>query len=433
MQNEQCPITLELLSEKDEDEVFVHLDIGFDMVALYEYLSTAPQLTNPMNRAPFTLQDLERLEVQMERLFGKDCIQHAPTDDEEDADENEDDDDEHNHHHDERTDATTEERGGQGVADEVAHVIDWMDDTEVITRLRTHITDVDTDPETQSRFIRLRVDIDMNDALRQLERLSPPTTPSSPPTEENHAFSPRPPTPPSPLHWMPPPRHYASWASLTSVEEQKEEEEEEEEEDVVDVDADALPPRRTFPSVTDMYRDPNRSQRIMDRLSLLQYLEYDAMALLVQFMETVYDDHFHRFVWQHTSLDVIDTVTTYLTAQEQGGQQGRVEAAALQQPDHDQEMFTHITEPSPHPSLPADYDLEVVYTECWEVYRIVILQNLERRYAETVRDIRHISMHDYQALMASHRSLVQQRAREQEVSYDRVLEILQRIENNTNS
>ena len=87
--------------------------------------------------------------------------------------------------------------------------------------------------------------------------------------------------------------------SLDTVEEEDDEE-------------DALPPRRTFQSLTDMYRDEGRETRMGEQLSLLQYLEYDAMGILVQIMDMADDQNFHRFVWQHTSLDVMDTVTSYL-------------------------------------------------------------------------------------------------------------------------
>ena len=366
MQNDTCPITLESLSGMPGAEIFVHADVGFEMLSLYEYLVTAPKFINPLNRVVLTLADLEQLEAQMETLFGMDCILHTEqclTEScEGDTEEGSDD-----------------EEGGEACDDDddqysVTGEINWLDDTELISRLNTSIMDVTT--ESNARVIRLRVDIDMNDVELTALRVEAPAPPPSP----------------------------------SSVED--------EEDEFLHITADALPPRRTFPSLTDMYRDTGRERRIGERLSLLQYLEYDAMAILVQILDMAYDNHFHRFVWQHTSLDVMDTVTTYLT---QGTDHDSDEVRSGQ-------IYTRITEPSPSPPSTADYDLEVVYTECWEVYRHVIIDNLERRYSETARDILRISLNDFRALFASHRAHVRQRATEHAVDYSSVQDMLTRLE-----
>lgn len=369
MQNDFCPITLDPLSDKAAEEVFVHADVGFDMLALYEYLVQAPRFTNPVNRIPFTVQDLETLERQMETVFGRDCILYAC---------NEADDEIALGGDGDRVEAEAGGGGGGnvsisqggGVVD-----VDWLDDTELMSRLNTSITTVSTDSNV--RVIRLRVDIDLADALAH-----------DPPGLD---------------------------AIEEEAEEEKEEEEEEEEgeDEFQNISPDALPPRRTFPSVTEMYRDTGRERRISERLALLQFLEYDAMNLLVQLMDMVYDDHFHRFVWQHTSLDVIDTVTTYLTDRD---------------PSPNGNVFTHITEPSPHPNRPADYDLEVVYTECWEIYRQVLIHTLERRYAEAARDVWNLGANEGRALFACHRAYVGQKAREQGFGYEAVLSLVDRVE-----
>jgi hypothetical protein len=371
MQNDTCPITLESLSGMSGDEIFVHADVGFEMVALYEYLVTAPKFINPLNRVVLTLADLERLEAQMETLFGMDCIlrtEQGLTESCQGDTEVEDDDDD-------------DEEGGEESDDDqysVTGEINWLDDTELISRLNTSIMDVTT--ESNARVIRLRVDIDMNDVELASSLRTEPAAP-----------------PPSPSSVV---------------------EEEEEEDEFLHITPDALPPRRTFPSLTDMHRDTGRERRIGERLSLLQYLEYDAMGILVQILDMAYDNHFHRFVWQHTSLDVMDTVTTYLT---QGTDSDSDDIRSGQ-------IYTRITEPSPSPPSTADYDLEVVYTECWEVYRHVIIENLERRYSETARDILRISLNDFRALFASHRAHVRQRATEHAVDYSSVQEMLSRLE-----
>lgn len=393
MQNESCPITLEPLVEKTPGEVFVHMEFGFDMVALYEYLVTAPTLVNPMNRAPFCIEDLERLEAQMEAAFGEDCILHDLHQEEEEEDNDVEDDLEDGDGDDDDNmvsgSDTATNMHMMHLNEDDRTTIDWLDDTELISRLNTSIMDIAT--ESNDRIIRLRVDIDMHDVVRDAAAAAE--------RGARDAIGLGPNVPP-----------------LPTVEEEGEKDVEGDDDEFMDIATNALPPRRTFPSITDMFRDPGRQVRMSDRLSLLQYLEYDAMAILVHMLDMAYDNHFHRFVWQHTSLDVIDTVTTYLN-------QGTEDA------EHETDAFTSITEPSPNLSSAADYDLEVVYTECWEVYRHAILNNLERRYAETAQDILNISRNDFQVLFACHRAHVRERAVEQDVNYDGILETLQKIEN----
>lgn len=66
-----CPITLE---EVAPENVFVHSGSAFDIFALYCYLVKSVNLVNPVNRVPFSLEDLERLEKRMRELCGEDCI-----------------------------------------------------------------------------------------------------------------------------------------------------------------------------------------------------------------------------------------------------------------------------------------------------------------------------------------------------------------------
>ncbi len=373
MQNDVCPITLDPLSSKPPEEVFVHADVGFDMLALYSYLIQAPRFTNPVNRIPLAIGDLERLERQMETVFGRDCILYN-----EDVDDDE--------------IARPGDDGNDDMVD-AGHrslVVDWLDDTELVSRLNTSITTVST--ASNARVIHLRVDIDLGDAGAL------PTVPEGDDEGKAEAEA----------------EAEAAEAEAEAAEAAEAAGDDDDEEDEFrHVSQESLPPRRTFPSVTDMYRDTGRQRRISDRISLLQFLEYDAMNLLVQMMDMVYDDHFHRFVWQHTSLDVIDTVTTYLTDQE---------------PSPSGNVYTHVTEPSPNTTSPADYDLEVVYTDCWEIYRQVLLHTLERRYTEVAVDVLNLDRNDAVALFSCHRAYVGQKARERHFEYDAVLAILERVE-----
>jgi len=65
---------LEFLSNLSTNKVFIHVDVGLDMVTLYEYLVAAPKFVDPLNQVPFTMADLERLENQMKDVYGNDCI-----------------------------------------------------------------------------------------------------------------------------------------------------------------------------------------------------------------------------------------------------------------------------------------------------------------------------------------------------------------------
>ena len=165
-----------------------------------------------------------------------------------------------------------------------------------------------------------------------------------------------------------------------------------------------------FESLVDMYKDTGRGTRMEEQMSLLQYLEYDAMDILVQIINMADDQNFHRYVWQHTSLDVIDTVTTYL----EGGEV-----------DREEDVMTRITEPSP--SSTTDYDLQVEYTSCWEVHRLLIVDNLQSRYLAVAGDILDVSRSDFRALLTAHRAHVRQCALENGVNYDTILEMLVRI------
>ena len=367
--NDVCPITLSPLCNLPSDEVFMHADVGFEMVVLYEYLVTAPRFLNPLNRVAFTLEDLERLEAQMKRVFGNDCILHKEDveieqDEEEDEndenDENENDENDENDEDDEDDEDENDDENNENDEDDyLGFDADLFNESELVSRLSTSI--VETSPGESARIIRLRVDIDVADIVTR--SLTPP---------------------------------------LDMIVEEEEGEEE--------CSIDALPPRRVFESVVDMYKDAGRGTRMEEQLSLLQYLEYDAMNILVQIIDMADDQNFHRYVWQHTSLDVMDTVTSYLS-----GGDG----------DREDDVMTRITEPSP--SSTTDYDLQVEYTSCWEMYRLLVVDNLQSRYLAVAGDILEVSMSDFRALLTAHRAHVRRCARENGVNYDTILEMLVRV------
>ena len=262
--------------------------------------------------------------------------------------------------------------------DSLAPVIDWMQDADIVSS-RLSIVEVGTNAET--RTVRLQVDIDMDDVDTE--------------------------------------QQLTSWPSVLPT--ITEEEEEDDEFLSIDPNED-LPPRRTFPSVLDMHRNTSREQQMLDNLSLLQFLEYDSMDVLVQLMDTVYDDPFHRFVLEKTSSDVIDTVTTVVARAQHGGDT----------PPNNDDMVVHIitTEPTSNvPSSSQNYDVQVVFSDGWQTYRRVLLRYLEERYLANARDIRQLGEHDFRALLASHRTCVRQRAAETpDVNYEAVWAVLDRVE-----
>lgn len=355
MSNETCPITLEPLSEIEH--VFVHENVGFDLVALYEYLVQAPQLINPVNRQRFERRDLIGLEQRMEVIFGEGCILVTEEDDDTDTDDD--------------VDSDVGEDGRPTVDGDDMHMhapAALLDEAEIISRINTSILNVAS--ESNARLIRLQVDLDISDLPLPLPNR--PATPS--PSMSTHSSS-----------------------SSTAI----------------DIDPNDLPPRRTFPSVVQMLEDRGRTQRMADRMSLIAYLEYDALAVLHQMLDLGTDARYHRFVWNHTSLDVMDAVTTYLDRSNE------------RTPDPD--ALVAITEPSPQSVSQGDYDIEVVYTSVWEVYRSMILTDLQERYVEAVRDIRNLSVNDYRALVASHRHLVEQRGTELHIQFDDLMHFLQNL------
>jgi len=66
-----CPITLETI---EEENVFLHTGIAFDVFALYSHLLSAVYMTNPVSRIAFTEADLCALEAKVRSLCGDDAI-----------------------------------------------------------------------------------------------------------------------------------------------------------------------------------------------------------------------------------------------------------------------------------------------------------------------------------------------------------------------
>ena len=390
--NESCPITLEALSEMGPGEVFVHADVGFSSVALYEYLCQAPRFCNPVNRLPLSMADLQRLETCITDQFGEDAIVRRSM-----------------------SEPMVLRGGGTGASRSSTSSsdgsVDWLDEGEVVSRLSTTVVEDDEGEEVgRQRTIRLRVDIDMRDFMpvgRERGRFHPrPSTPATNPEDEDDEEE-----------------------DDEDEDEEEEEEEEEEEGETVRAFADRevelhllpLPPRRTFLSVMEMYQDSGRERRMCERLSLMQFLEYEAMSQLRSMMDLSQGQQFHRFVWQQTSMDVIDTVTMYLS-------QGTPATPSWEGEEAQVVEDESIEVASGDPPLASDYNLEVQYTECWEVYRTVVMQRFERQYRDTMRDIFALGRADFDATLSCHRSTVESSTDVSVQDCTTILEMLDRVQ-----
>ena len=375
--NDTCPITLEPLADFDDTEIYEHADVGFLAVALYEYLERTPYFTNPVNRLPLGREDLERLEANILAQYGEDAIVR-------------------------RSSTEPIEISSALLARSstplTPNEVDWLDEGEVVSRMQTTILEEDGEtPEGQQRTIRLRVDIDMTDVD----------------VDGVHEWSPGPSTTPDTLDFI-------------DALEQEEDEDRYFEDNEDELDKLPLPPRRTFASVVEMYHDAGRQRRMCERLSLLQFLEYEAMNQLRGMMDLSQGQEFHRFVWHQTSMDVIDTVTMYLNHEPS---EAKEDDDLVVHEDHIDSVDV-LEEPGSHSSTTptTDYNLEVQYTECWELYRTVVMQRFQQQYEATMRDILSLGRTDFEATLACHRSTLHDAATEEDPEiYASVLDFIHRL------
>ncbi len=359
--NELCPITLEPLRDKPPLQVFVHRGTGFDIEALYHYLTVSPSMTNPLNRIPFTCEDLVRLETQMKEVYGTDCIiPYSPN-------------------------ASTPSSPTHD--DSISDTVDWFSDAELQSRVTTQVVGSSASVGVSaSATIRLRVDIDVTET--DVEEL-----PGYDSIEE--------------MKLVPEADEICDWDDfpLSSYE---------------------LPPTRVFPSVVEMYADRGRERRMQDRLCLLQYLEYEAMHTLRTLLDLSNDHNFHRHVWEQTSLSVMDTVSQHLTPTNASDTPDS--AGITEQVFHHTAPDVELDERAATTDAAADYNLEVVYTECWEIYRLIVIHTLQRKYTETARDIANLGRTELQALVSCHRHQVQQEVERTGHSYESILGLLHTVE-----
>lgn len=151
-----------------------------------------------------------------------------------------------------------------------------------------------------------------------------------------------------------------------------------------------------LPSVVSMYLDKGRERRLKERLDIVQYLCTEGTHILNEMIQVCDDTYWHEQVWQQTSESVIDTVTQFIREQNH-----------LPLPP-EEDMIAEISFDNEVVIEEVDLQLEVRYSECWEVYRAMIQHVLEKKYFITLRDLHQIDVTEAQLLLRLHLNEIQE-------------------------
>ncbi len=291
--NDRCPITFEFLADIAAGKIFVHEDIGMEVDALYCYLLKAPDMLNPVTRAPFQIHDLLRLEETFLGLHGPGSICDLSSD----------------------TTTTTHDME-----------MTMLHEESVITNVTVTMVENNTEQHT----LRLQVDLDVPDTLIDATPAEPiiPALPSDLPV----------------------------CATDSS--------------DMV------LPVK----SLVKEFLDAGRSVRFRNDLNTISFLCFEATEVCNEMIALMMDTMWHQQVWQQTSRNVIEAVT---------------------------ELYTPPNGPDTAESLEEyDLNLEVEYTDCWEVYRLMILHVLEKRYTQLLQRLAELDREECRLLVKINRDMV---------------------------
>lgn len=223
-------------------------------------------------------------------------------------------------------------------------MVDWFDDSIMLSRVSAKVLDITPDPGGSAPTVHMMIDIDVSDN-------SPPTSP------------------------------IMSRSSSFIINDVEEEEEHENACDTV------------FPSVLDMYNDSGRERRMCDQLSLLQYLDFEIVNTLSRMIEICIDTNFQTYVWQHTSFEVMETAMTHIR-----GTSSYIGSSVI----HDDVIVHHNT------NAPPDFNLEVRYTEKWQIFRSFLLQTLERHYLDSMNDVLNIGSNEFEASLRCHCTVLEE-------------------------
>ena len=434
--NDICPITLDDLSQKKVEQVFVHRDVGMDIHALYKYLLQSPYFTNPVNRIPFEKEELLHLEERIRALHGPDAIQdddedsnvlaaaplvhlpsptHAPPPDND---------------HDrfpstlspipgspEATPPEAESPPTPGPWTIPDHF--WFNQSTLAPRMLMAIETSNLTGGSGGHHptptVRLRVDLDMNLVPFDLTFASDSDETQS--QSSTSSFS-------APVHTT----MDSSTHSSTTDE---------------DAGVDAIPSRSSsatdlpnlpLPSLVKLFEDAGRPQRLKEELNMLQFLVNDAAELMKHMLEISTDNAFHEYVWTQTSSSILDAVTRFLReSMNQQEDQCIVEEFHVLcdtgnlLPDPRSPSTAPATATPPGLSteeLINNYNLEVVYNDCWEIYRIMVMHVLEGRYIDVCRDVLQISRNELRVMIDSHSTLIRQEEQAQDVPLTLIRDIV---------
>ena len=144
----------------------------------------------------------------------------------------------------------------------------------------------------------------------------------------------------------------------------------------------------TFPvkSLVQEFLDAGRTARLEDRINTISFLSFEGTEVVHEMMALMGDDMWQQQVWEQTSSSVIDAISHLL------------------QPDVQTEIVHN------QPIEEYDLNLEVEYNDCWNVYRMLLLHVLEKRYTAICRRLYTIDAQECRLLFKIHLQLLQQSA-----------------------
>jgi hypothetical protein len=171
--------------------------------------------------------------------------------------------------------------------------------------------------------------------------------------------------------------------------------------------------RPPVPSVVGMFLDGGRERRLRDRLSMIQYLQYEGAEIVAQMRAVLDDTQWHQQVWNQTSSSVLEAVMDFMREQTDGDETAW------------EARLTSLEAGDGGAVEPADLSLEVQYDECWEIYRMLVLHTLETRYTLAARDLYLIDRREFATVMDSHLATLREQCDTTGPPYSLLVTILQ--------
>jgi hypothetical protein len=173
-----------------------------------------------------------------------------------------------------------------------------------------------------------------------------------------------------------------------------------------------------LPSVVVMFLDKGRERRLKDQLSLIQFLQYEGAEIVSQMIDVMNDVYWHQQVWNQTSSTIIETVVEHIREHGPSELRDRV--------DGEEPWEAYLSGLTTETRVDdIDLSLEVQYSECWEIYRMLVLHVLERKYTLIARDLWTIDHDEFRVMYASHLTTVRQRCDVTIAPHSLILDILE--------